>query len=116
MGKLGTLGLITYMRTDATNVSKEAVAEVREFIKDAHGTAYVPSRPRQYASKKGAQEAHEAVRPTSALRTPEEVKPYLSRDQLRLYKLIWERFVASQMSSAVFDAMSVDISVQGLSV
>jgi DNA topoisomerase-1 len=112
MGKLGTLGLITYMRTDATNVSKEAVAEVREFIKDAHGTAYVPSRPRQYASKKGAQEAHEAVRPTSALRTPEEVKPYLSRDQLRLYKLIWERFVASQMSSAVFDAMSVDISVQ----
>jgi len=112
MGKLGTLGLITYMRTDATNVSKEAVSEVREFIKQTHGASYVPGKPRQYASKKGAQEAHEAVRPTSTIRTPEEVKEYLTRDQLRLYKLIWERFVASQMSSAVFDAMSVDINVQ----
>jgi DNA topoisomerase-1 len=112
MGKLGTLGLITYMRTDATRVSNEAVTEVRGFIKETHGSSYVPSKPRQYASKKGAQEAHEAIRPTSALRTPAEVKQYLSRDQLRLYTLIWERFVASQMSSAVFDAMTVDLKVQ----
>ncbi|NLM40765.1 MAG: type I DNA topoisomerase [Firmicutes bacterium] len=111
LGKLGTHGLITYMRTDATRVSPEAVAEAREYIKDTHGADYVPKKPRQYASKKGAQQAHEAIRPTSVLRTPEEVKPYLSRDQYRLYKLIWERFVASQMSSATFDATSVDIKV-----
>ncbi|MCK9525725.1 MAG: type I DNA topoisomerase [Limnochordia bacterium] len=112
MGKLGTLGLITYMRTDATRVSNEAVVEVREFIETTHGAAYVPAKPRQYASKKGAQEAHEAVRPTSTLRTPADVKQYLSRDQFRLYTLIWERFVASQMASAVFDAMTVDLKVQ----
>lgn len=112
MGKLGTLGLITYMRTDATRISSEAVEEVRSYIQETHGPTYVPGKPRQYASKKGAQEAHEAIRPTSAIRTPSEIKQYLSRDQMRLYKLIWERFVASQMSSAVFDAMSVDLSVQ----
>ena len=112
MGKLGTLGLITYMRTDATRVADEAVAEVRSYIKETYGSTYVPGKPRQYAAKKGAQEAHEAVRPTSTLRIPSEIKQYLSRDQLRLYTLIWERFVASQMSSAVFDAMSVDLSVQ----
>lgn len=109
LGKAGTLGLITYMRTDATRVSNEAVSEVRDYIKEAHGTSYVPSKPRQYAAKKGAQEAHEAIRPTSALRLPEEIKAYLTRDQLRLYRLIWERFVASQMSSAVYDAMRVDL-------
>lgn len=112
LGKEGTLGLITYMRTDATRVSNEAVAEVREFIKTTHGPTYVPPKPRQHASKKGAQEAHEAIRPTSALRRPEDVKQYLARDQFRLYNLIWERFVASQMSSAVFDAMTADIKVR----
>lgn len=112
MGKAGTLGLITYMRTDATRVSDEAIREVRGFIEETHGANYVPSKPRQYAAKKGAQEAHEAIRPSSALRTPGEVKQFLTRDQLRLYKLIWERFVASQMSSAVFDAMRVDVKVQ----
>ncbi len=112
MGKLGTLGLITYMRTDATRVSEEAVSEVRQYIKETHGESYIPESPRQHASKKGAQEAHEAIRPTSTIRTPADIKQYLSRDQLRLYKLIWERFVASQMSSAVFDAMSVDIIVE----
>ncbi len=112
MGKLGTLGLITYMRTDATRVSNEAIEEVRDYIKEAHGPDYIPPKPRPYASKKRAQEGHEAIRPTSALRTPAEIKEYLSRDQLRLYRLIWERFVASQMSSAIFDAMSVDLKVE----
>lgn len=111
LGKAGTLGLITYMRTDATRVSKEAITEVRGFIKESYGDSYVPARPRQYASKKGSQEAHEAVRPTSSLRHPNEIKQFLSRDQFRLYKLIWDRFVASQMSSAVFDAMRVDLNV-----
>jgi len=112
LGQLGTHGLITYMRTDATRVSPEAIAEARTYIKETHGSDYLPKKPRQYAAKKGAQQAHEAIRPTSVLRTPEQVKPYLSRDQFRLYKLIWERFVASQMSSASFDATSVDIQVQ----
>lgn len=111
MGKSGTIGLITYMRTDATRVSGEAVDEVRDHIKSAYGPKYLPGKSRQYASKKGAQEAHEAIRPTSVLRVPSEIKQFLSRDQLRLYRLIWERFVASQMSSAVFDAMSVDLQV-----
>lgn len=111
LGKEGTLGLITYMRTDATRVSQEAIVEVRDFIKDSYGAPYVPARARQYASKKGAQEAHEAIRPTSALRHPNDIKQYLSRDQFRLYKLIWDRFVASQMSSAIFDAMRVDLHV-----
>lgn len=111
LGKAGTLGLITYMRTDAVRVSQEAITEVRSFITEAYGSPYIPTRARQYASKKGAQEAHEAIRPTSALRRPEEIKQYLSRDQFRLYKLIWDRFVASQMSSAVFDAMRVDLAV-----
>jgi len=109
LGKEGTQGLITYMRTDATRVSPEAISEVRNFIKNVHGEAYIPQKPRAYAAKKGAQEAHEAIRPTSTLRTPSEIKQYLTRDQLRLYTLIWERFVASQMSSAIFDAMTVDV-------
>lgn len=112
LGKHGTQGLITYMRTDAVRVSKEAVAEVRDYIKSTHGSTYAPAKSRQYAAKKGSQEAHEAIRPTSTLRTPPEIKQFLSRDQFRLYQLVWERFVASQMSSAVFDAMSVDIKVQ----
>ena len=111
VGAEGTVGLITYMRTDATRVSDEAVREVRKLIKDEYGSNYTPSRPRQYASKKGAQEAHEAIRPTSSLRRPEEIKEHLTRDQFRLYKLVWERFVASQMSSAVFDSVRVDLKV-----
>ncbi|WP_461370512.1 type I DNA topoisomerase [Candidatus Darwinibacter acetoxidans] len=109
LGKEGTHGLITYMRTDATRVSPEAVAEARDYINETHGAAYLPKKPRQYASKKGSQQAHEAIRPTSVQRTPAEIKQFLSRDQFRLYKLIWDRFVASQMSSALFDATSVDV-------
>lgn len=111
LGKEGTLGLITYMRTDAVRVSDAAVTEVRKLIKEQIGSEYVTPRPRRYASKKGAQEAHEAIRPTSALRRPEDIKHYLNKDQYRLYELIWNRFVASQMSSAVFDATRVDIDV-----
>jgi DNA topoisomerase I len=102
-------GLITYMRTDALRVSNESLTEVRKYIQENIGPDYLPASPRLYKSKKGAQEAHEAVRPTSTLRTPEKVKSYLSKDQNRLYKLIWDRFVASQMESAIMDTVKVDI-------
>ncbi len=111
VGDEGTVGLITYMRTDATRVSTEAVTAVRQLIQTEFGADYVPAKPRTYASRKGAQEAHEAIRPTAVERTPEALKPYLNRDQYRLYKLIWERFVASQMASAVLDVVAVDIAV-----
>lgn len=110
IGKEGTVGLITYMRTDSTRISPVAQEEAREWIANKFGKEYVPNQPRVYAKKNAnAQDAHEAIRPTSIHRTPEEVKPYLSRDQYRLYKLVWDRFVASQMSSAVLDTMTVDI-------
>lgn len=111
VGDEGTVGLITYMRTDATRVSQEAVEAVRGLIQSQFGKEYLPTRPRTFASKKGAQEAHEAIRPTAVERTPEAIKPYLTRDQYRLYKLIWERFTASQMASAVYDVVGVDIEV-----
>lgn len=110
VGKEGTVGLITYMRTDSTRISPVAQEEAREYIQAKFGAQYVPKEPRNYTKKSaGAQDAHEAIRPTSVLKEPDQLKPYLTRDQLRLYKLIWERFVASQMSSAILDTMSVDI-------
>lgn len=110
LGKEGTVGLITYMRTDSTRVSPVAQEEAKEYILSAFGRDYYPETPRVYLKKgANAQDAHEAIRPTSVSKTPEEVKPYLSRDQHRLYKLVWERFVASQMASAVLDTMTVDI-------
>lgn len=110
LGKEGTVGLITYMRTDSTRIATSAQEEAKEYIVDKFGEAYAPETPRQFSKKAaGAQDAHEAVRPTSALRDPESVKSFMSRDQFRLYKLIWERFMASQMASAVLDTMSVDI-------
>jgi len=110
LGKEGTVGLITYMRTDSTRISPVAQEEAKEYIVGKFGEAYYPETPRVYAKKAAnAQDAHEAIRPSSVLRTPEELKEFLSRDQLRLYKLIWERFLASQMSSAVMDTMTVDI-------
>jgi DNA topoisomerase I len=110
LGKEGTVGLITYMRTDSTRISPIAQEEAKDFIVGKFGAAFYPETPRVYTKKAAnAQDAHEAIRPSSVLRTPEEVKEYLSRDQYRLYKLVWERFVASQMSSAIMDTMTVDI-------
>ncbi|AIQ53341.1 type I DNA topoisomerase [Paenibacillus sp. FSL R7-0331] len=110
LGKEGTVGLITYMRTDSTRISTTAQDEAKELIQAKYGEKFIPEAPRQYSKKAaGAQDAHEAIRPTSALREPELVKEYMSRDQFRLYKLVWERFVSSQMSSAVLDTLSVDI-------
>lgn len=105
----GTVGLITYMRTDSTRLSGEAVGSAREFIGREFGASYVPQRPRFYRPKKAAQDAHEAIRPTSVARTPDAVKGHLTEAQARLYELIWRRFVACQMESARFDATSVDI-------
>ena len=109
VGEEGTVGLITYMRTDSTRVGKEAQDEARELIAGKFGKDYVPEKPPVYASSKSAQEAHEAVRPTSVMREPDAIKQYLEPDQYKLYKLIWNRFVASQMNPAVIDQTSVDI-------
>jgi DNA topoisomerase I len=109
LGTEGEVGLITYMRTDSTRVSAEAVAEAKQFIEQEYGREYVVAKPRVYKKQKAAQEAHEAIRPTSTLRTPEHIGAYLSDEQLSLYTLIWKRFVASQMSSAVLDHTTVDI-------
>ena len=113
-GKEGPVGLITYMRTDSTRVSVTAQNEAKEFILEKFGPDYVVTEPRTQSVGENAQDAHEAIRPTSLYRTPDELKQYLSRDQLRLYRLIWERFLASQMASAVLDTMSVDIDAGGV--
>ncbi|MCK2001872.1 type I DNA topoisomerase [Peribacillus frigoritolerans] len=109
LGKEGTVGLITYMRTDSTRISDSAKEEVHTFIQNSYGKEYVQVEQRKEKKQTNAQDAHEAVRPTSTLREPGVVKEFLSRDQFRLYKLIWERFVSSQMSSAVMDTMSIDL-------
>ncbi|OEG00390.1 DNA topoisomerase I [Vulcanibacillus modesticaldus] len=111
LGKEGTVGLITYMRTDSTRVSKTAQEEVKGYIIQNYGEEFISKGIKQNKKSKNAQDAHEAVRPTSVLRTPKSLKNYLSRDQLRLYRLIWERFVASQMAPAILDTMTVDIKV-----
>ncbi len=109
LGEEGLVGLITYMRTDSVHVSKDALAEVRGMVAANYGEAFMPAEPNYYESKKLAQEAHEAIRPTSALRHPDAVKPYLPEDEFKVYKLIWQRFVASQMTPAVFDQTTIDI-------
>ncbi|MEF2244575.1 MULTISPECIES: type I DNA topoisomerase [unclassified Paenibacillus] len=110
LGKEGTVGLITYMRTDSTRISPVAQEETKTFIEQKYGADYVPEQPRVYTKKNSnAQDAHEAIRPTSALREPDAMKSFLTRDQFRLYKLIWERYISSQMSSAVLDTMTVDL-------
>ncbi len=106
----GTVGLITYMRTDSTNVSQQAQNEARDFIGQRYGQELLPEEPPVYKTKsKGAQEAHEAVRPTSVWREPHRIKAFLSRDQERLYTLIWQRFVSSQMANAVYDTMTIGV-------
>ncbi|MEL3971341.1 type I DNA topoisomerase [Rossellomorea oryzaecorticis] len=109
IGKEGTVGLITYMRTDSTRTSEVAQKEANEFITNKYGEDFVRQSERKEKKQQKAQDAHEAIRPTSTLRDPGSVKEFLSRDQYRLYKLIWERFVASQMAPAIMDTMSVDI-------
>ncbi len=113
IGADGTVGLITYMRTDSTRVSPDAIAEAREYIGKL-GARYLPEKPNTYTGKKQeqAQDAHEAIRPTSVAYTPESIRKYLSDEQYRLYKLIWQRFVSSQMTPAVFDQTTVDIVAQ----
>ncbi len=110
LGEEGSVALITYMRTDSVHVSSDALAQVRELIPERFGANYLPEKPNFYKSKKDAQEAHEAVRPTDVARTPEDVRPFLKEDQFKLYQLIWQRFVASQMLPAIFDQTSIDIS------
>jgi DNA topoisomerase-1 len=109
LGSEGSVGLITYMRTDSTRVAKEAQNEAKEYIIKEFGENFVPQKVPVYKSRKTAQEAHEAIRPTSVYRAPRDVKPFLSRDQYSLYKLIWKRFVASQMSPAVLEQTVADI-------
>ncbi len=110
LGEEGSVGLITYMRTDSVNVSSDALAQVRELIPERFGSNYLPEKSNFYKSKKDAQEAHEAVRPTEVSRAPEDVRKYLDDDLFKLYQLIWQRFVASQMLPAVFDQTTIDIS------
>jgi DNA topoisomerase-1 len=110
LGEEGSVALITYMRTDSVNVSADALAQVREMIPDRFGANYLPEKPNYYKSKKDAQEAHEAVRPTDSMRAPEDVRKYLEDDLFKLYQLIWQRFVASQMLPAIFDQTTIDIS------
>ena len=121
LGKEGSVGLITYMRTDSTRVSEDAIAEVRGLVTERYGKdaaagySYLPEKPNVYKTKKDAQDAHEAIRPTSVLRTPESLEKYLAEDELKLYRLIWMRFVASQMNPAVFDQTTIDINAKGKS-
>jgi len=115
LGDEGLVGLITYMRTDSTRVSNEALTEVRELISKDFGPQYLPETPNFFKSKKGSQEAHEAIRPTSAMRHPEQIRQYLKEDEFKVYKLIWQRFVASQINPAVFDQTTVDIDARSAS-
>ncbi len=108
IGAEGATGLITYMRTDSPRISNEAMAEAREVIQAKFGTGYLPATPNIYKTQKAAQEAHEAVRPTSAARDPESIRQYLDQDQYNLYKLIWNRFIASQMVPAILDVTRID--------
>ena len=109
VGGQGTVGLITYMRTDSTRVSPDAIEEARDYIGKKLGQKYMPASPNVFKSKKDAQDAHEAIRPTNVDLAPDEIKRYLSDEQYKLYKLIWQRFIASQMVQAVFDQTTVDI-------
>jgi DNA topoisomerase-1 len=109
IGAEGPVGLITYMRTDSTRVAPEAIAGARTWIEDQLGPKYLPTAPNVFKSKKDAQDAHEAIRPTDAARTPESIARYLSQEQLKLYRLIWQRFVASQMTPAIYDVTTIEI-------
>ena len=102
-------GLVTYIRTDSTRIADEALDAVRKLILESWGEDYLPEKPNVYKTRKSAQDAHEAIRPTVVERRPESIKASLSRDQYRLYKLIYDRFVSSQMTPALYDTLAVDI-------
>ncbi|NOZ55384.1 MAG: type I DNA topoisomerase [Calditrichaeota bacterium] len=109
LGDEGSVGLITYMRTDSTRIADEALVAVRDYIATAYGTDYLPAKPRRFKAKAGAQDAHEAIRPTSMSREPRKIKGFLTPDQFKLYELIWNRFVASQMAPAKFERTTIEI-------
>lgn len=109
IGEDGPTGLITYMRTDSTRIGDDAISQVRDHVSTVYGSDYLPAKPRKFKSRKSAQEAHEAIRPTDVKNTPEKMAPYLEKDMLALYTLIWKRFVASQMAPAVYDQTSAVI-------
>jgi DNA topoisomerase-1 len=114
VGEGGASGLITYMRTDSINIAEAAQKEARQFIVDTYGNDFLPPTPPQYKTRAvGAQEAHEAIRPTSVLRQPEKIKQFLSNDQFKLYQVIWQRFVASQMEAALYDTLTVEVTATG---
>jgi DNA topoisomerase-1 len=113
LGKEGSVGLITYMRTDSTRISEDALQEARAYIAVKYGPEFLPESANVYKSKKDAQDAHEAIRPTSMEHSPDDVAKYLAEDELKLYRLIWNRFVACQMTPAVFDQTTIDISARG---
>lgn len=113
IGPEGTVGLVTYIRTDSTRISETAQQEAAEYIEQHFGSDYKPAKPKQYSTKGRVQNAHEAIRPSSVMREPDKIKQFLSKDQFKLYKLIWDRFVASQMSPAVLDTTTVDIESRG---
>jgi len=112
LGSMGSLGLITYMRTDSTHLSAEAVKEVRKYVETHLGQDYMPKEAKFYASRKNAQQAHEAIRPTDVDLTPDDIKPFLSDEQYKLYNLVWRRFVACQMASAIWDVTNLNISAE----
>lgn len=116
LGKAGTVGLVTYIRTDSVRVAAEAVEAARGFITEQYGAEYCPGQPNQYKGRKNAQDAHEAIRPTYVDHTPDSVKPFLTREQHNLYRLIYARFLASQMKPAVFQTLSADIAGDGVTM
>lgn len=109
LGNEGAEGLITYMRTDSVRIEPEALQEARKFIVQTYGKEFIPEEPRQYSTKKSAQDAHEGIRPTNLAHSPEYIQQYLSKEQFQLYQLIWRRFLASQMNPAIYDTVTVDI-------
>jgi len=115
IGKEGAVGLITYMRTDSTRVSDDAVSDARHYIAERYGQEFLPDSPNIYKSKKGAQDAHEAIRPTSMTFAPEVVEKYLAEDAMKLYRLVWNRFVACQMMPALYDQTTIDVAAKGKS-
>jgi DNA topoisomerase-1 len=113
MGKEGAVGLITYMRSDSTRISDDAVKDVRDYVRERYGNEFLPDSPNIYKSKKEAQDAHEAIRPTSMAYSPEVVEKFLAEDEMKLYRLIWNRFVACQMMPALYDQTTIDVTAKG---